>query len=201
MVPTHYEVLGVDASTSQEDLRRAYVRRARALHPDRHVGADPNRAAAAARAMQEVNEAWRVLRDPAARAAYDARLRRPERPAVPVRTPPAGPPLAPVPEEPVVRVVRSLPWVAVALVLAAIFVFTAFAGGGSDDGGQSPRRLANRCVVGAAGSRLKEVDCDSEGAQVVALIAVRSSQCGAGTAATPAGDLWLCLRPAKEGDG
>jgi curved DNA-binding protein CbpA len=197
-VATHYEVLGVEASTSPEDLRRAYVRRARALHPDRQVGVDPDRAAAAARAMQEVNEAWRVLRDPASRVAYDARLRRPERPEIPVRAPSAGPPLATVPDEPVVRIVRGLPWVAAALVLAAIFVFTAFAAGSSNDDDPSPRRLANRCVVGAAGSRLQEVDCDSEGAQVVALIAMRASQCGADTSATPAGDLWLCLRPAHE---
>jgi curved DNA-binding protein CbpA len=197
-VPTHYEVLGVDASISPEDLRRAYVRRARALHPDRHVGADPDRAAAAARAMQEVNEAWRVLRDPAARAAYDARLRRPQREPVPLRTPSAGPPPASVPDEPVVRVVRGLPWVAAALVLGAIFIFTAFAAGGSDDDGRSPRSLADRCVIGAAGSRLREVDCDSAGAQRVALVAVRASECGAGSSATPAGDLWLCLRPADD---
>jgi hypothetical protein len=99
----------------------------------------------------------------------------------------------------VVRVVRGLPWVAAALVLGAIFVFTAFAAGGSgDDAGRSPRSLANRCVVGAEGSRLKEVDCDAAGAQRVALVAVRASQCGAGSSATPAGDLWLCLRPADD---
>ena len=151
-MPTHYEVLGVDASTGPEDLRRAYVRRARALHPDRQVGADPDRAAASARAMQEVNEAWRVLRDPAARAAYDAGLRRPERPAVPVRTASDGPPLAPVPDDPVVRVVRGLPWVAAALVLLAIFVFTAFAGGTSDRG-PSPSDWVGKCVRGSSGGR------------------------------------------------
>ena len=196
-MPTHYEVLGVDPSTSPEDLRRAYVQRARALHPDRQVGADPARAAQAARAMQEVNEAWRVLRDPLARAAYDTRLRPPERPPLPVRDPAAGPPPATGPDEPVVRVVRGLPWVAAALVLGAIFVFTAFAAGGDDDG-DSPRKLVNRCVVGAAGSRLREVDCDTDGAQLVALVAVRASQCGPGSSATPAGDLWLCLRPADD---
>jgi hypothetical protein len=196
-VPTYYEVLGVDPSTSPEDLRRAYVQRARALHPDRQVGADPTRAAQAARAMQEVNEAWRVLRDPVARADYDTRMRAPDRPPLPVRDPAMGPPLATVPDEPVVRVVRGLPWVAAALVLAAIFVFTAFAAGG-DDEDDSPRALANRCVVGAAGSRLQEVDCDAEGAQLVALVAVRASQCGPGSSATPAGDLWLCLRPAHD---
>ena len=83
-------------------------------------------------------------------------------------------------------------------MLGAIFVFTAFAAGGSSDDVRSPRSLANRCVKGAEGSRLQEVDCDSAGAQRVALVAVRASQCGAGSSATPAGDLWLCLRPADD---
>jgi curved DNA-binding protein CbpA len=197
-VPTHYEVLGVEASTSPEDLRRAYVRRARALHPDRHVGADPDRTAVAARAMQEVNEAWRVVRNPAARAAYDARLRRPERPPSAVRAPSAGPPVQTVPDEPVVRVVRGLPWVAAALVLAAIFVFTAFAAGSADDGGRSPSSWVGQCVTGSAGSQIREVGCDIEGASRVDLVVVRASQCGAGSSATPVDDAWLCLRPVDD---
>jgi len=197
-VPTHYEVLGVEASTSPEDLRRAYVRRARALHPDRQVGADPERAATAARAMQEVNEAWRVLRDPAARAAYDARLRRPVPPAVPVRSPSDEPPLATVPDEPVVRVVRGLPWVMAALVLAAIFVFTAYAAGTSDDGGRSPSSWVGKCVEQDAGNQLREVGCDTHGASRVDLVAMRASQCARGSMATPVDDAWLCLRPADD---
>ena len=196
-MPTHYEVLGVDASTSPEDLRRAYVRRARALHPDRQVGSDPRRAAQAARAMQDVNEAWRVLRDPAARAAYDARLRRPERAAPPQRAPAAGAPVATVPDEPVARVVRGLPWVAIAVLLGAIFVFTAFAGGASDDG-RSPSEWVGKCVTGTAGSQLREVGCGTAGASRVDLVAIRASQCPSGSSATPVDDAWLCLRPAGD---
>ena len=196
-MPTHYEVLGVDASTGPDDLRRAYVRRARALHPDRQVGVDPGRAAQAARAMQEVNEAWRVLRDPAARAAYDARLRRPERAPAPLHASPAGPPARTGPDEPVVRVVRGLPWVAVALVLGAIFVFTAFAGNASDSD-SSPSELVGRCVTGSAGSQVREVGCDTPGASRVDLVVVRASQCGNGSSATPVDDAWLCLRPAHD---
>jgi len=197
-VPTHSEVLGVDASTGPEDLHRAYVRRARALHPDRQVGADPDRAAASARAMQEVNEAWRVLRDPTARAAYDARLRRPERPAVPVRTTSAGPPLATGPDEPVVRVVRGLPWVAAALVLAAIFVFTAFAAGGNDRG-RSPSSWVGSCITGSAGNQLREVGCDTAGASRVDLAVVGPSECPGTSAAVPVDDAWLCVRPVDDG--
>jgi curved DNA-binding protein CbpA len=194
-VPTHYEVLGVDASTSPEELRRAYVRRARALHPDRQVGSDPDRAAQAARAMQDVNEAWRVLRNPASRAAYDARLRGPARVPLPARDPFAERPLLTVPDEPVARVVRGLPWVAVALVLGAIFVFTAFAGSTSDSG-PSPSEWVGKCVTGATGSRLQEVGCDTAGASRVDLVVMRASQCSNGSSATPLDDAWLCLRPA-----
>ncbi len=198
-MPTHYEVLGVDPSTSQEDLRRAYVRRARALHPDRHVGAEPGRAASAARAMQDVNEAWRVLRDPSRRAAYDARLRGPAPSAAPpLRAHPGASPMAHVPDAPVVRVVRGLPWVAAALVLGAIFVFTAFAGGGSDDGGSSPSSLVGSCVRGSAGSQIQEVDCERTGAQRVDLIATRASLCGDGSSAVPVGEVWLCVRPVED---
>jgi curved DNA-binding protein CbpA len=197
-VGTHYEVLGVNSSTGQEELRRAYVRRARALHPDRQVGADPERAARAARAMQDVNEAWRVLRDPSSRAAYDAGLRRPERAPLPAHTSSAGPLVHPGPEEPVARVVRGLPWIAMALVLGAIFVFTAFAGSTSDSG-PSPSDWVGKCVVGTTGSQLREVGCGTAGASRVDLIAVRASQCPSLSSATPFEDAWLCLRPADSG--
>jgi len=41
MARTHYEVLGVPHTASAEDLRRAYLDRARLLHPDRHIDAGP----------------------------------------------------------------------------------------------------------------------------------------------------------------
>jgi curved DNA-binding protein CbpA len=66
--PTFYEVLGVSRDAGSEEIRRAYVAQARQLHPDTgSAAADPQ-------AMQALNEAWRVLRDPARRAAYDLSL-------------------------------------------------------------------------------------------------------------------------------
>jgi hypothetical protein len=64
---TLYDVLEVAAAASQDDIRRAYLAMARRLHPDASASADQ-------RAMQEVNEAWRVLRDPHRRADYDRSL-------------------------------------------------------------------------------------------------------------------------------
>ena len=71
---THYQLLGVAPTASVDEIRAAYRRLARALHPDAHGGV-------AAPAMASVNEAWRVLSDPGRRANYDAALRRgPPRP-------------------------------------------------------------------------------------------------------------------------
>lgn len=75
----HYEVLGVAPTASQEELRRAYLRLARRHHPDRlaakeSLTTDSDARAASERRMRDVNEAWRVLSDPAGRASYDAGL-------------------------------------------------------------------------------------------------------------------------------
>jgi hypothetical protein len=63
--PDYYNVLGVNADASAEDLRRAYYRLSRDHHPD--VSDDP----AAARKFQALAEAYRALRDPEARRRYD----------------------------------------------------------------------------------------------------------------------------------
>jgi hypothetical protein len=82
---SHYDVLGVTARASADEVRAAYRRAARAHHPD--AGGD-------GRAMADLNAAWRVLSDPRRRAAYDRELAR--RPAAgtgaawPGAAPPAG---------------------------------------------------------------------------------------------------------------
>ena len=121
MIDTYYERLGVAPDATDEELRTAYRHRARQLHPDaRHeLTAGP---------MAELNEAWRVLRDPERRRTYDAGLpganggAAAERGGVRVWDDQleVSPPVA-------ARGGRGL-LVAVMLgILAAIFVFTAFA--------------------------------------------------------------------------
>jgi curved DNA-binding protein CbpA len=68
---TYYEVLGVDASASTEEIRRAFVRLARMHHPDRNATAEPEVRRIAERRMQLINEAWSVLGDEQRRTIYD----------------------------------------------------------------------------------------------------------------------------------
>src|SRR5256885_11233820 len=73
MARSHYEVLGVPRFAGGEAVRRAYLQRARQLHPDRYVDAGPEQRNAAERSMQEVNEAWRVLGGARPRRRHAAR--------------------------------------------------------------------------------------------------------------------------------
>lgn len=68
--PTYYALLQVDPAAEPEVIESAYRRLARKYHPD--VNASPD---AHAR-MRAINEAYRVLSDPARRAAYDRLLGR-----------------------------------------------------------------------------------------------------------------------------
>jgi curved DNA-binding protein CbpA len=67
----HYRQLGVARSASREEITQAWRRRARAEHPDRRPGQADDEAVGRFRALAE---AYRVLSDPARRAAYDRAL-------------------------------------------------------------------------------------------------------------------------------
>jgi len=62
----YYKILGVDKGASDEDIKKAYRKLARKLHPD----LNPNDKAAHHK-FQQVNEANEVLSDPAKRKKYD----------------------------------------------------------------------------------------------------------------------------------
>ncbi|HIS39897.1 MAG TPA: molecular chaperone DnaJ [Candidatus Aphodovivens avistercoris] len=60
-----YEVLGVSRDATEAEIKKAFRRRARELHPD--VNKAPN----AEEQFKELNEAYDVLSDPQKRSAYD----------------------------------------------------------------------------------------------------------------------------------
>ncbi len=66
MAKDFYETLGVSRTASEKDIRSAYRRLARKLHPD----VNPNDAASEAR-FKEINAAHDVLSDPDKRKKYD----------------------------------------------------------------------------------------------------------------------------------
>lgn len=61
----YYEVLGVERSATEEDIKRAFRKLAMQYHPDRNKEAD------AETRFKEVNEAYEVLSDPDKRARFD----------------------------------------------------------------------------------------------------------------------------------
>jgi hypothetical protein len=62
-VPTPYEVLGVEPTASDVEIRRAYVALDRRFHPDANPAGEER--------MRAVNEAWAILGDPRRRAQHD----------------------------------------------------------------------------------------------------------------------------------
>jgi hypothetical protein len=69
-----YSILGVAPNATQEQIREAYVARARVIHPDRFDRQQQFRDWNQANEMlSELNESYRILRDPTNRGEYDRR--------------------------------------------------------------------------------------------------------------------------------
>ncbi len=64
-----YQILQVDPAAEPEVVQAAFKRLALKYHPDKNLSPDANRR------MQELNEAYAIISDPAQRAAYDQQRR------------------------------------------------------------------------------------------------------------------------------
>ncbi|MCM8811664.1 MAG: molecular chaperone DnaJ [Candidatus Omnitrophica bacterium] len=64
----YYEVLGVEKTASEEEIKKAFRRLAMKHHPDRHHETNKKEAE---EKFKEISEAYEVLSDPKKRAAYD----------------------------------------------------------------------------------------------------------------------------------
>ncbi len=69
MKVNYYELLGVDRSASEKEIRDRFRKLAREQHPDRYKGTDKT---AAERKFQTLTEAVNVLTNPARRKQHDA---------------------------------------------------------------------------------------------------------------------------------
>lgn len=67
-LPNYYTMLGLSRSASAEEIRHAYLKHAKKLHPD------TNLAPGETELFLDVQQAYQVLSDPQRRAAYDATL-------------------------------------------------------------------------------------------------------------------------------
>jgi len=191
--PTLYDELGVDPGASVQELRAGYRRQARRLHPDVAVGAGES---SSGDAMRRLNEVWAVLGDPERRRRYDESRVRVDRrePGPAPEKPTIGDDAEPVvgPRLPFLR-----PSALVLVVLAIIFVVTAYAGSwpGSTPGpsattvgagGPTAGSVIGQCVagvplgpVGAPAARVVACSAPNDG-QILAEVTT-AAQCPAGT--------------------
>jgi len=157
MSQSHYEVLGVLPSASQDEIRVAYRMRAREVHPDTSTGLRSDSSIQMAR----VAEAWRVLSNAKLRRTYDSE--RIGRPAEPVRVAQEHVAYAPVAR-------GVFPWRMIGLmvvgVIGLVLVLNLLSGPAVPVGPDGLLQ-AGSCIEVNANQLAVEVDCSGKHSGVV----------------------------------
>lgn len=68
----YYKILGVDKNASEDEIKKAYRKRALMHHPDRHSGASAEVQKEEEKKFKEVGEAFTILSDPKKKTRYDS---------------------------------------------------------------------------------------------------------------------------------
>jgi molecular chaperone DnaJ len=163
--PNHYDVLGVAPSAATDEIREAYRRLAREHHPDRTASRGVGGGEVS---MPAINEAYRVLNDPARRAVYDASLRGAAQrgPAASSPTPPRSDGQTPAtPTFPSHLGPARFPWRSVsffaALAIIAIVVLAQFTEPGEPRGPDGIIQIGS-CVTIEPNGDAREVACTQD---------------------------------------
>ena len=164
---THYDVLGVAPSARVDEIREAYRRLAREHHPDRTAASG---GAVGPVSMSAINEAYRVLNDPARRAVYDASLRQgsargPAAPPSSTTTTPTTPTTPTMPTFPSHLGPARFPWRSVsfvaALAIIGIVVMAQFTEPGEPRGPDGIIQIGS-CVMIEPNGDAREVVCTAD---------------------------------------
>jgi molecular chaperone DnaJ len=170
---THYDTLGLRPDATPGEIRDAYRRLARRHHPDR--------GGAEAGAMPDINEAYRVLGDPARRAVYDATLRDAAPRAPTTTAPEARPPVRTVVDHTPARIPWKLMLVMAGLGSAVVLVGAALY---EPAGPERPDNLLEpgSCVTIEGNGDAREVTCTADDQLVVEALVPTGERCPEGTA-------------------
>ncbi|XP_058125350.1 dnaJ homolog subfamily C member 7 isoform X2 [Anopheles ziemanni] len=68
----YYKILGVTKQASEDEIKKAYRKRALVHHPDRHANATDEEKKEQERKFKELGEAYTVLSDPVKKSRYDS---------------------------------------------------------------------------------------------------------------------------------
>ncbi len=137
-MPTLYDILGVAEDATDEEVRRAYLRAARRMHPDVNPGVDTTED------MRDLNRAWSVLGRSGTRRTYDRELHERAGAGAATATTPEPDCDDVLPPHPFARLLR--PSALIVAVMLLVFVVTAYAGPNGSDRSGPPASTATTSV-------------------------------------------------------